>query len=105
MVTTNNDSLDRWIEYVFDHAVTDPAWHWASDAAEWNEPPRQLAEHMTDAFEQSGRLLARFSDEQLNQGFWCPQIGKVVDEFLSATPNLRPELVSYAHRAKVGNVL
>src|SRR5215831_4104251 len=63
-------SLVKWIEYVFDHAVTDPAWHWAPDAAEWDEPPDQVATHIAETFESSGRLLARFSDEQLNQGFW-----------------------------------
>ena len=34
---------------------------------------------------------------------YYPQVGDMVEE--SRTPNLRPELVSYARRAKVGNVL
>src|SRR5580765_6377521 len=66
----NENSLARWIEYVFDHPVTDPAWHWAPDAPQWQEPPEQVAMHITEAFGQSGRLLAPFSDEQLDQGFW-----------------------------------
>jgi hypothetical protein len=37
--------------------------------------------------------------------FCYPQVSEFVDDFLSSTPNLRPELVSYAHRAKVGDVL
>lgn len=223
MSTGNNDSspLTKWIEYVFDHPVTDPAWYWALDAPEWKEPPAQVATHIAETFEDSGRLLARFSDEHLNQAFWflvsnscsefmyalvdpevpsssrlralrsflplfeqvmaarcsphlshldehganplnaacymcwdilpihgrpeeaaraefdaevlvllrrllsiphdaCresalhgisewsiyyPQVQHIVDEFLSVTPHLRPELVSYALRAKVGNVL
>lgn len=32
-------------------------------------------------------------------------IGPVVDEWLARTPGLRPELVAYAQRAKIGNVL
>ena len=36
---------------------------------------------------------------------YYPQVQETVDEFLSVTPHLRPELVSYAQRAKVGNVL
>lgn len=219
--SSNDSALVRWIEYVFDHAVTDPAWHWAPDAPEWQEPPDQIAAHIAETFEQSAHLLARFSDEQLNQGFWflvsnscsefmyslvapevpislrlralrsfvllfeqvmarrcsphlshldesganplnsacymwwdilpihgCPeeparaefdgevlavlrrllsiphdacresalhgigkwsiyypQVAEIVEEFLARTPNLRPELISYAERAKVGNVL
>jgi len=219
--TTISSSLAKWIEYVFDHPVTNPAWHWAIDAPEWDGPPDQLATYIAETFEDSGRLLARFSDEQLNQAFWflvsescsgfmcalvdlavpsasrlralhsfvplfervmavrcsphlshldepganplnsacymwwdvlpihgCPeeparagfdaevllvlrrllsiphdacresalhgisewslyypQASEIVEEFLSRTPNLRPELMSYAQRAKVGNVL
>jgi hypothetical protein len=220
-ISDANSSLAKWIEYVFDHPITDPAWHWAPDTAEWDEAPAQVATHIAETFEDSGRLLAKFSDEQLNQGFWflvsgscsefmrsliatelptslrlralrsfvslfgqvmavrcsphlshldepganplnsacymwwdmlpihgCPeeparaefdaevlivlrqllsiphdacresalhgisewsfyypQVSEFVDDFLSRTPNLRPELVLYAHRAKVGDVL
>lgn len=54
----------------FDHPVADPAWHWAPYVAEWQEPPGQIATHIAETFEQSARLLARFSDDQLNQAFW-----------------------------------
>jgi hypothetical protein len=37
--------------------------------------------------------------------FYYPRIADTVDDFLLYTPNLRPELVSYAQRAKLGNVL
>jgi hypothetical protein len=67
---TGSGSLAKWIEHEFDHPVTDPAWHWAPDAPAWGGPPAQVATHIAKAFEESGRLLARFSDEQLNQGFW-----------------------------------
>jgi hypothetical protein len=40
------------------------------DAPEWEGPPAQVATHIAEAFEESGRLLARFSDEHLNQAFW-----------------------------------
>ena len=69
-ITSASSSLDKWIEYVFDHPVTNPAWHWATDAPEWDGPPAQVATHIAETFEESGRLLARFSDEQLNQAFW-----------------------------------
>lgn len=36
---------------------------------------------------------------------YYPTVADIVDDFLFRTPNLRPELVSYAQRAKVGDVL
>jgi hypothetical protein len=69
-VTNANSPLAKWIEYVFDHPVTEPAWHWAQDAPRWEGPTAEVATHIAETFEESGRLLARFSDEQLNQAFW-----------------------------------
>src|SRR5436190_3817571 len=69
-ITGINGSLANWMDHVFDHPVTDPAWHWAPDAPEWDGPPAQVATHIAETFEESERLLARFSIEQLNQGFW-----------------------------------
>jgi hypothetical protein len=36
---------------------------------------------------------------------YYPSAESIVDEWLARTPGLRPELVSYARSAKVGNVL
>jgi hypothetical protein len=64
--------LHVWIDYVFDHAVSDPPWYWGSDAGEeeWPEAREDIIEHIAETFEHAGQLLSRFSDEQLNQGFW-----------------------------------
>jgi hypothetical protein len=64
------ETLRDWIGHVFDHPVTDPAWHWALDAPSRQDTPEQSAQLMAETFEHSGELLARFSDAQLNQGFW-----------------------------------
>ena len=82
-VTSDSSSLARWIEYVFDHGVTDTAWYWAEDAPEWEGPSGQVATHIAETFENSGRSLARFSDEQLNQGFWF-LVGGASQEFMFA---------------------
>lgn len=37
--------------------------------------------------------------------FYYPDIANMVDDFLARTPDLRPELVTYAQSAKVGGVL
>lgn len=63
-------SLSEWITHVFDHPVADPRWYWADDAPVWEGTPDQIANFIADAFERSGDLLARFSDAQLDQGFW-----------------------------------
>ena len=63
-------TLSDWIAHVFDHPVTDPAWHWSLDAPTWEGPPEQTATLIAETFERSGELLARFSDAQLNKGFW-----------------------------------
>jgi hypothetical protein len=69
--------LQVWIDHVFDHPVGDPPWYWAIDAMatstgteEWPEMQEAVLAHIAETFEGSGKLLARFSDEQLNQGFW-----------------------------------
>ena len=41
-------------------------------------------------------------------GHWAthdPNVANIIDDFLSRTPNLRPELIAYAKRAKTGAVL
>ncbi len=37
---------------------------------EWREAPETVVAHIAETFEQSDKLLSRFADEQLNQGFW-----------------------------------
>jgi hypothetical protein len=37
--------------------------------------------------------------------FKYPQVAVIVDDFLRRTPNLRPELMAYAERARTGYVL
>src|SRR5262245_20845051 len=98
MSTVNSDSssLAEWIEYVFDHPVTDPAWHHTSEAAERDWPADEVATHVAETFEQSGRLLAGFSDEQLNQAFWflldtgcCDFMCALVDSAVPISSRLR----------------
>ena len=63
-------SLPDWIAHVFDHPVTDPAWHWSLDAPQWDDTSEHNLTFIADTFECSGQLLARFTDAQLNEGFW-----------------------------------
>jgi hypothetical protein len=52
--------------------------------------------HIAETFEHAGKLLSRFSDEQINQGFWClfyqggPDfMGTLLDEKIPLASRLR----------------
>jgi hypothetical protein len=66
------ERLQAWIAYVFDHAVTEPEWYSSAGASdeEWPDAPVVIVTHIAETFEHGRELLSRFSDEQLNQGFW-----------------------------------
>lgn len=67
---TDDVTLQQWIAHVFDHPVTDPEWHWDLDAPELDLAPGLTAQFIAETSEAGGELLARFSDAQLNQGFY-----------------------------------
>jgi hypothetical protein len=63
-------TLDEWVRFVFDHPVTETAWHFDVDAPYLTLPAAHAATLIAQAFERSGELLRPFTDAQLNQGFW-----------------------------------
>jgi len=67
---TRDATLAEWVGYVFDHPVSDPAWHFDIDAPYWDVAPTRVAELTAEMFERAGELLSGFTDEQLNQGLW-----------------------------------
>jgi hypothetical protein len=66
MILTEED-IDAWVKEVFDHEVTDPAWHWSEDGPDTSESERTLC-LLTSVYSNPWRYLARFSDGQLDQG-------------------------------------
>ncbi len=60
----------EWLDFLFDHSVTEPAWHWSTEVDEWNGSPAETLSHLTRTFRESGTALAKYSDAQLKQGFW-----------------------------------
>ncbi len=66
------DTLPNWIAHVFDHpvAVSEPAWYWSPEAPVWRGNSENMVTFIAETFERAGELLARFSDAELNQGFW-----------------------------------
>src|SRR5260370_33749873 len=63
-------SFDEWVRHMFDHAVTDPAWHWDTDADHAELEPQQVVTYAAKLFEGSGELLASYTDAQADQGLW-----------------------------------
>lgn len=65
-------NYEGWVRYVFDHPVTNPAWHFDIGSPWWDETadPTLTVSYLTRLFETSSESLARFSDAQINQGFW-----------------------------------
>jgi len=53
-------TVESWVGSVFDHQAVKPEW----------PPSAPVLQIMADLFEHSEAPLRRFSDEQLNQGFW-----------------------------------
>ena len=64
--------LQQWIAYIFDHPIASPEWYWSLDAPEWQGARVDIPALVADTFEHAAELLARFSDEQLDQGFLVP---------------------------------
>jgi hypothetical protein len=59
----------EWLRKVFDHPVTDPAWHWGKDA-DLSEPPGPTrVQYLTRLFSQP-EILADYTDAQVDQGLW-----------------------------------
>ena len=63
-------SFEEWITHIFDHPVTDPAWHWDMNAEWWSSSSEEQVSYMRQLFENAGTVLARYSDAQVNQGLW-----------------------------------
>ncbi|WP_143157722.1 hypothetical protein [Rubritalea squalenifaciens] len=60
----------EWLVYLFEHPVTDPAWHWDLDAPEFDGSNEDFAILIGDTFTHSGTDLLPYSDAQVNQGLW-----------------------------------
>ena len=63
-------SFEQWLHYVFDHPIASPRWYEDEDAEQWRGPAATAVAYLTQLFSDPRRWVQRFSDEQLNQGFW-----------------------------------
>jgi hypothetical protein len=59
--------FDQWLTYLFDHEVTNDHWY-VTDLDPGFLPPAQFIDYGTRLFLNSGEILARYADGQVNQG-------------------------------------
>lgn len=60
----------EWLDYVFDRPVSEPEWYWDPDLEIFEADEEYMAMLLELTFARSGSDLARFTDEQVNQGLW-----------------------------------
>ncbi len=89
-------SFDKWVTHIFDHSVTDPAWHWGDDVEYWDCTADTMVEYMTQLFEHAADILLPFSDAQVNQSLWYLASNSCSDYMFS----LRDEPVSLTSKLK-----
>ena len=65
-----NISFEAWLQFVFDHPVSDPEWFWSDESDSWVGSNAETLQHLKQTFRKSGTVLDKYSDAQLNQGFW-----------------------------------
>ncbi len=68
-------SFAEWTTYVFDHPVNeDEHWYTRNDRDEepdwWMPDGKLVAEYLALVFEQPGILIQRYTEVQINRGFW-----------------------------------
>lgn len=69
-MTAVKKDLNSWVAWVFDHPVTDPAWHWDNHAPEMELAPSVVSEYVASLFQNPKHHLDKFSDDQLAQAIW-----------------------------------
>jgi hypothetical protein len=88
VVDLRDASFDQWLGFVFDHEPLEEgqdsgdAWYWTSEVELAVQPARQVA-HLLRLFERPDVLLSRFTEPQIEQGFWFMFSAGGTDWFLT----------------------
>jgi hypothetical protein len=76
-----DDDFESFIDHVFKHEVADTSWYFEDDIDLWLGDPVQSVEYMTRLFSDPIEKLSKFTDAQLDQGFWyLLSIGGIMSE-------------------------
>jgi hypothetical protein len=63
-------TFEQFVDLVFNHLVTDPAWYWADDFDYYFDDGITSTKHLTRLFSEPEFLFEKFNLEQLEQGFY-----------------------------------
>jgi len=71
-INLDNYSFDEWVDFVFNHSVAEEgekAWYWQD---EWNfeVDANRTLENAIRLFNRPATLVAKYTSEQIDQGFW-----------------------------------
>jgi hypothetical protein len=70
LVDPTERSFDEWLEFVFNHPVTDPEWYRLGEFdLGWAGDPNRFLAFVTQLFQDPDVLLDKYSAEQIDQGF------------------------------------
>jgi hypothetical protein len=61
-------TFEQWVQGIFDHPVTEPAWYWEVDADTCVEDDETNVSYLAQLFTTSDQVLRRFDDAQVGQG-------------------------------------
>jgi hypothetical protein len=59
---------NRWLSYVFDREVTDPAWYFALDEPDFEASDEEIVALIHETLNNCGSGLAKYSEAQIDQG-------------------------------------
>jgi hypothetical protein len=65
-----NSRYQEWLKHIFDHEVSEPAWHFEMDAPEFKASSTEITELIGQTFRSAGEDLNTFTDAQVDQGLW-----------------------------------
>ena len=60
----------EWLQYVFNHKVSDPQWYFDIEAPYFVSTKSEDVELIRETFTRAGEDLKQYSDGQVNQGIW-----------------------------------
>jgi hypothetical protein len=107
-------TLDEWVRFVFDHAVTEAAWYFDTDAPYLLLPPERAAHLIAETFERGAERLRRFTAHDAcresalhglgHLALFDPEAAPIADTFIARSHDVRPELLAYARQARTGHI-
>lgn len=62
-------SFEEWVSFIFDHPVQKPPWHCGEVNYDISDEEKILF-YLTELFKNPALLLEKFSEKQIDQGFW-----------------------------------